>query len=52
MKKGMLAAGGLMVVESAADTEFEVPEGLHLVKSKAYRITKFTLLRRDEGVDE
>ncbi len=52
MKKGLLAAGGLMVVESAANTEFEVPEGLRLIKSKAYRITKFTLLRRDEGVDE
>lgn len=45
MDKGLLAEGGLVVVESAAETEFKVPEGLCTVKCKQYRITKFTLLR-------
>ena len=39
MKKGLLAEKGLMIVESALETE----------KVKQYRIAKFTLLRRNEG---
>jgi len=49
MKKGLLAEKGLMIVESALETEFAVPEGLETEKVKQYRIAKFTLLRRNEG---
>lgn len=47
MEKGLLAEDGLIVVESAVETEFAVPQGMSITKSKSYRITKFTLLRRE-----
>ena len=49
IKKGLLAEKGLMIVESALETEFAIPEGLETEKVKKYRIAKFTLLRRNEG---
>ena len=37
------------MVESAADTDFNVPESLKVMKEKIYRTTKFTLLTRSQG---
>ena len=48
-EKGLLAEGGKIVVESAADTEFCVPASFRVIKTKIYRMTKFTLLTREQG---
>ena len=48
-EKGLLAEGGKIVVESAADTEFCVPASFRVIKTKIYRMTKFTLLTRERG---
>ena len=49
IEKGLLAESGKLVVESAADTDFNVPESLKVMKEKIYRTTKFTLLTRSQG---
>ena len=45
----LVADGGLVVIESAADTEVEVPEGFREVRCKQYRVTKFTMWRKNRG---
>ena len=50
-EKGLVAEEGLIAVESAADTEIPVPEGFELEKSKQYRVTRFTLLRRKRSTE-
>ncbi len=51
VEKGLVAEEGLIAVESAADTDIPVPEGFELEKSKQYRVTRFTLLRRKRSIE-
>ena len=44
--------GALVVLESASDTDFEIPAGFVKIKEKKYRVTKFTILRRKEEIDD
>lgn len=46
IEKELLAEEGLIVIESALETEYALPELLTVEKVKKYRISKFTLLRR------
>jgi 16S rRNA (guanine966-N2)-methyltransferase len=56
-KNGLAASGdgtdgALVVLESASDTVFEIPDGFVKLKEKKYRVTKFTILRRKEEIDD
>lgn len=45
-ESGALNNGGILVLESATETEIPVPDGFVKEKEKICRITKFTVLRR------
>ena len=49
VEKGLLAEGGKIVVESAADTDIGIPHGFRVLITMIYRATKFTLLTREQG---